>query len=513
MAPTALAQSYELVQADVQAQVEADGGVAVEERISVAFGSDFPFTYGFREIPYRSGERISDIAVLENGRTYGPGASTDLEPGGPAGTFGIRDLGGRIRVVWRFQATGEMRTFTIRYRFSGLAIGYEDVVDVNLKVWGDEWEQSLGRLTSTTSGPGRIVRAWGHPVWVRGDVTLAGPRALLRAIDVPAGQFVELRAVYPRATFSSTTGMRVEDGPGLAKIVAEEQADTEEYARDQERIDALKDNPVRTALIVLALATLPALLVIAAVFWLVGRERRTAYDREYEQEPPTDTEPALVPTLLRQGGEAGSYEFTATLFDLIRRGVYTATPATTERKIWGGLRTQTVSDLELSAGERADLTPWEHYVAEVIDAVLDGGSERLSNFRDRIEDERESMSGRFDSFKAAIGREADRRSWFRSLGAVPLVGAGVLLALVGALLFFLAQDGWRSVYPRYSDVVLIGVGISLIVNAALLGATVVFGRRLWRRRSPPAQTEAERWDAFRHYLTDFPRLQEAPPAT
>ena len=218
-------------------------------------------------------------------------------------------------------------------------------------MWGDEWEQSLGRLTATTSGPGEVVRAWGHPVWVRGDVTLAGPRALLRALDVPAGQFVELRALYPRGAFTSTAGMRVEEGPGLAKIVAEEQADAEAYADDQERIDELKDNPLRTGLVVLALATLPALAVIAAVFWFLGRERRTPYDREYEQEPPTDTEPALVPMLLRQGGEPGSYEFTATLFDLIRRGVYTATPTTTERKIWAGLRTQTVSDLELSAGE------------------------------------------------------------------------------------------------------------------------------------------------------------------
>ena len=197
--------------------------------------------------------------MLEDGRAFRPGASTELEPGGPAGTFGVRDLGGRIRVVWRFQATGETRTFTIRYRFSGLAVGYDDVVDVNLKVWGDEWEQALGRLTATTSGPGDVVRAWGHPVWVRGDVTLAGPRALLRALDVPAEQFVELRAVYPRAAFSSTAGMRVEDGPGLAKIVAEEQADAEEYAQDQERIDELKDNPLRTGLVVLALATLPAL--------------------------------------------------------------------------------------------------------------------------------------------------------------------------------------------------------------------------------------------------------------
>ena len=46
-----------------------------------------------------------------------------------------------------------------------------------------------------------------------------------------------------------------------------------------------------------------------------GRERKTAYDREYEQAPPTVTEPALVPPLLRQDKTPGSNEFTATLFD------------------------------------------------------------------------------------------------------------------------------------------------------------------------------------------------------
>ena len=45
----------------------------------------------------------------------------------------------------------------------------------------------------------------------------------------------------------------------------------------------------------------------------------------------------------------------------------------------------------------------------------------------------------------------------------------------------------------------------------LVGAA--FNRRLWRRRTPAAQAEAERWEAFRRYLTDFPRLDVAPPAT
>ena len=79
-----------------------------------------------------------------------------------------------MRIVWRFQAADETRTFTLRYGIRGLAVAYDDVVDVNLKVWGDEWEQPLGRLTATMTGPGKVVRAWGHPVWVRGDVTLDG---------------------------------------------------------------------------------------------------------------------------------------------------------------------------------------------------------------------------------------------------------------------------------------------------------------------------------------------------
>ena len=249
------------------------------------------------------------------------------------------------------------------------------------------------------------------------------------------------------------------------------------------------------------------------MYWFLGRERRTGYDREYEQEPPTDTQPALVPTLLREGGAAGSFEFTATLFDLIRRGVYKAQPTTSERSIWAGLRSETVADLELSPGESAELRGWERDVANVVDGVLDGGTERLSHFRDRIEDERTSMHSRFTSFKEAVADEAGRRSWFRSVGAIPLVVAIVLFALAGAALVYFALSGWRSVFPRYSDVLMLGAGVCLLVNAALCLATLVLNRRAWRRRTREGQAEAERWDAFRRYLSDFPRLEEAPPAT
>ena len=425
LAGVAQAQTYTLVASDVQVDVRPDGSVAVDEDITVAFSGSF--TYGFREIPLRSGERLDEVGVSEKGSPYQPGASTELEPGGPPGTFGVEDLGGRTRVVWRFESDGfQERTFRVHYRLSGLAVGYDDVVDVNLKVWGDEWEQRLGRLTATMRGPGDVIRAWGHPVWVRGDVTLQGRNALLRALDVDAGQFVELRALYPRDAFTSTGGMQVREGDGLQAIIAEETADAADYERDKERIDDAISSPWRWLLLLLLLGTLPALVIGGFVFWRFGRELSTGYDREYEQEPPTETAPALVPTLLRQGGEAGSFEFTATLFDLIRRGHYKAEPVVTERSIWGGLRTERVSDLELSPGTPVELTTWESSVTRVVDDILSDGSVRLSKFRGEIESERTEMAPRFEGFKEAVGGEVTNLGWFRSIGVVPLV-AGVLV--------------------------------------------------------------------------------------
>ena len=86
----------------------------------------------------RQGEVVDEIYVEEGGRRYTPGASAELGSSGAPDTFGVARLGDRVRVVWHYQAFSELRTFTVGYRFRGLSVAYDDVVDVNLKVWGDE---------------------------------------------------------------------------------------------------------------------------------------------------------------------------------------------------------------------------------------------------------------------------------------------------------------------------------------------------------------------------------------
>jgi len=150
LVPSAAAKSFDLVSAEVRVDVLPNGTLSVAEDIQFAFSGDF--TYAYRDIPVRSGERLEVIGVREPGVEYRPGASTDLEPGGPPGSYGVEEHDDYGRVVWRFRARDEARTFTVRYRLSGLAVAYDDVVDVHLKVWGDEWDQRLGRLAGIRTG-------------------------------------------------------------------------------------------------------------------------------------------------------------------------------------------------------------------------------------------------------------------------------------------------------------------------------------------------------------------------
>jgi hypothetical protein len=232
----AAADSFSLLSADVAVDVQDDGSLGVSERIEAAFSGDFHF--GYRDIPLRQGESLVNPSVAERGLAFTRGSETALAPGTP-GTFGVERRGDTMRIVWYFTAQDQTRAFTVSYTLRGVAVAYDDVVDVNLKVWGDQWDESLDRLVGVETAPGKILRGWGKPVWVRGDVELVGTRATLRAVSIPSHQFVELRTLIARSAFSSTEGMKVRRGTAFKRILDEELADAQRYQRDRDRIDSL----------------------------------------------------------------------------------------------------------------------------------------------------------------------------------------------------------------------------------------------------------------------------------
>ena len=154
-----------------------------------------------------------------------------------------------------------------------------------------------------------------------------------------------------------------------------------------------------------------------------------------------------MPSLVRQETAPGSNEFTATLFDLIRRGRYKSTASHDRAKsVWGGLRHEDVADLQLSLGDTSvPLTDFEQPVAEVIDSVLTGEADRLSEFRDRIESDRTGNSKRFTAFKKAVGDTIDAKGWF-ARGGLRILGIGIVVfGLIAVVLLWTGIHGFRSV--------------------------------------------------------------------
>jgi uncharacterized membrane protein len=440
---------------------------------------------------------VDKVLVSESGQPYQPGGNTKLGSTDAAGKFGVERSSSRVRIVWHYRARTEKRTYTITYRFRGLAVAYDDIVDVNMKVWGAHWPVPLGRLDSRVEFPetatldGRY-NVWGHPRWVHGVVARTPQAATLKAVNIGSHQFVEFRVTVPRSFLTSTKGAKVVEGPGLEQVRREEAEDQAGFERNHEKFEDAKRHIGRTLGYLALMAFGPATALILLTWFLFGRERRTGYDREYEQEPPTETKAAMVPPLLRQQKTPGSLEWTATLFDLIRMGRFVAAPVTTRRSVWGGLRHEDVADLEISLGDASmHLRDFEQAVASVVDDVIDEGSERLTSFRKKIEAHRTTNASRFERFKKDVGEAIGRQKWFAGEGAKLLALAIAASVVLAVLFIWLAADGWRSEAPRWSDAVLAAIGGCAAVNAALL-IVAVTRVKLWRRRTKDGQLEAER---------------------
>ena len=125
------------------------------------------------------------MAVSDESVTYEPGGCTELGCSSPPGTYGVEEQSDLVRIVWHHSSFNEQRTFQISYVMTGVTVAYDDVVDVNLQVWGDQWAVGLDSLEARMelpegAEPGEI-RVYGHPYSVDGETSL-GSRSDLSVV-------------------------------------------------------------------------------------------------------------------------------------------------------------------------------------------------------------------------------------------------------------------------------------------------------------------------------------------
>jgi uncharacterized membrane protein len=137
----------------------------------------------------------------------------------------------------------------------------------------------------------------------------------------------------------------------------------------------------------------------------------------------------------------------------------------------------------------------------------------LSGLSDKLVAARATNAKHFEQFSARLGLQILDKKWYAPGSGGKIIGWSIPAFIVaGIVLLVVSINGFDSTAPLWSDVLMLTFGLACFPNAvvAAIGATRV---KLWRRRTPDAEKEAERWEAFRRYLKDFPRLKDAPAAT
>ncbi|MCW2971839.1 MAG: hypothetical protein JWN72_112, partial [Thermoleophilia bacterium] len=421
-------KSYGLPSARVDIDLAADGSALVTERITFDF--DGRFAGAYRDIPMRRGDDISDVvecgegssgdahatdfgaaadaapaasgAACPDGSTpYATGGSVALGSSDVPGRFGTTPLpaagaatGGILRIVWHYDAASEHRDFVLRYRATGWVRRPDDPASGKLILtanpWGSEWKASLGSLDVRVTLPdGAAATAGDIDVWsyARGAAQVrttreAGVAFGVHAIDVAPNEVVQLLAVLPADAGIAGAGLPVD-----VRSVADARRDgprSQEAARAREtRWDRIRHH--RTEYV--ALAALGGLLLGSLLAWLYWRRAlvESAWPDDVDRtipDPPGVLEPALAVALVEQRTGAAPTALVATVFDLVRRGVWRTLPAQ-------GTGRGTDVDIALVRGTRPveqELTPWEQRVVGMVDRIIGDGDEGLATgeFRERI---------------------------------------------------------------------------------------------------------------------------------
>lgn len=500
----ALAKSYHMEAADVTIAVEPDGSLLITERLTFDFNGSFSGAY--RDIPLQGDETFELISVKDETVSYDPGGCAWLGCSSPPGTYGLDAQPGLSRVVWHHASSDETRSFELVYRMTGVITVYDDIADLIFQVWGDQWEVRADAVTARVVLPDGAtpgdVRVYGHPYGIDGESFLGEDDVSpgLEASSVPPHTFVEIRVLFPPELLTSTDAVTVLSGSGEEVILSEEE-NWVQQANDAR--EAARDGLLLGALVFVGLVGGAGGLV----YLRYGREPRTGYDREYEQFPPSELKPAEVGALVTQGA-VSEKQFTATLFDLIRQGVITAEPTQMTRATWAGLRSEEITDLMLGLTDKdTGLRDFEQSVLTVLNRAMAGGPIPLHELNDAITADRSANATTYQSFRELVLGAVRRASLLDDTGTTIswLVRIGAIAVVVSA---FFWLPGYFADRPG-SDAFLVLVFMGAIAGAITLFILLSF-RRVRTRRTREGALEAERWIAFRNYLKDFSRLEEAP---
>ncbi len=467
----ALASNYAVPLVDIVARVNPDGSVWITEHRTYEFSG--PLSEATYTLERRGWIDVTNVTIADEQRRYRRADS------GEPGTFRVTLTPKELGLKWHFRGESNRKTFTIRYRLVGAVTRYRDTAELYWRFVRSDRQVRTARVEIRARIPRAtqdVLRAWAHgpPNTL---LTLHEGEVRLSIDDLPAGEFVEGRIVFPGHL---VPGARLAETDALPRILAEE-------ARWQSRTNLERLTPWFN------LAMFPVAIISALAVWLIlymraGTDPRVVLDASYVREPPAAYPPAILGALLR-GGRPAAIDFAATILDLARHGHLTIAQETNGPPVYRFIRVVTpITGLAGSEQQALELLfRWASGYQGITDAEFRSAMERQN-----------TAGGLFREWQQAVEAEARAFGFFdeQSRRLQDRLARAPLFAIAGGIvLTAIAMIGWRI--SLFTGLVALPLG-GLIVSRL---------RGRIARRTVEGATHLAQWRAFRRYLSQFSTLK------
>jgi len=500
--------SYHWQAFDVDLTIAPDGTLAVTEKQTLAVDESYLY-HGYRTIPWLYLDRIADVEVRSGERTFQfsdapceycyvveekPGQANWVTFDGEKIVIDQNRAGSTL-VEWAFPpvGTGESATFEVSYTVLGAVRVLTRAQEIDWTAVFADRDAPVEMATVHVHLPPGLS---GEDIVVSGGTTVLKPDGSLRVTregPMPAGEAWSVEVQMPA---NATTAEKPAWQDDLERALQQEQA----------HIEAEKQIAVRRARWQLGLGMMGILLPILGVVgvlaaWAIwGRDKAAPIVAEYLTEPPSDLPPGIVAYLVDEKptvkGVLADVLYLATLglisVDLQEEDVAIQLNWTRELDEGEAVR--------VAGSEAVTLEEHERTLFNTLVDVGDG-SERSFH----LSDARKGIIRILPTIYREMGEGASRyfstlpktarRRWGRA-GQIIVIAAG-LLACVG-FCPGLAEVGWIACAPP--------------VGLAFVGLLLMIVSRWMPQRTTLGIEEAARWRAFRRYLKNLKRFDDAEAA-
>lgn len=475
---------YEIERLDIVANIERDGSLEVEERVIYDIGKINGILYNIDALGYG---KFTDLQIFYEDDGEFKQARNNTAPS--EGNFTVSVDDGLYKIKLYAPSQNERKEFIFRYNLTRGVTVYRDIAQLNRKMLGKDWQNSIGNISVTVNLPENVkkddIYAFGHGPLTGNIEILDGKSVRYTLNDYRPGEFLEVNLLFPKNILTSFNPLLMKNKSALKEIL------------DMEGKLAKEANDARKRAII-GFYLGRVVLVLAVAWWLflvvfiyLKNSKRYKVENEYGEyfrELPDDYSPSIAGTLVSRNLYPSGRELFAMLLDLVRKG---------HLKLEEGEKTTTLilqeSGKPLSEEEKfilnwyiRELGDGEKIILESVEASIKGRG-GAKEFNRNYERWRTIVYS--DMLEKNL--KMDKRDKFStSLG----IFTGIAYFIVGGMLVVYFQS-------------------ELFILMILLGFILLPYTFSRKRASLEKEKAISRWEAFKKFLVDYSNLEEAKLAS